>query len=136
MKKLILSSALFMFFTVGLFAQHEHHHSQNMQVEKTANAMAKEGKTESFKVYGNCGMCERRIEGALKKVEGVYSADWDVDTKQLTVNYNPEVIQLKEIKQVVANAGHDSDEVRAKEEVYNNLPGCCQYERPVSNEGN
>ena len=30
-------------------------------------------KTVTFKVYGNCGMCERRIEGALKGVKGVES---------------------------------------------------------------
>lgn len=125
-----------MLFTVGLFAQHENHHGQNTKAVPAATAMTKDGKTDSFKVYGNCGMCERRIEGALKKVEGIYSADWDVDTKQMTVNYDPETIQLKEIKQLVAKAGHDTDEVRATEEVYNNLPGCCQYERPTSNEGN
>lgn len=95
--------------------------------------MSKDGKTDSFKVYGNCGMCERRIEGALKKVAGIYSADWDVETKQLTVRYDPETIQLKKIKQLVAKAGHDTDEVRAKDKVYENLPGCCQYERPTSN---
>ncbi len=136
MKKLVLIAALFAFYTGGLFAQHEHHHGQNTKEKSTSTSLVVDGKTDTFKVYGNCGMCERRIEGALKKVEGIYAADWDVDTKQLTVNYNPEVIQLKEIKQVVANAGHDSDEVRAKEEVYNALPGCCQYERPTSDEGN
>lgn len=31
-------------------------------------------KTEKFKVYGNCGMCESRIEKAAKGVEGVSKA--------------------------------------------------------------
>jgi periplasmic mercuric ion binding protein len=30
-------------------------------------------KTESFKVYGNCGMCKKRIEKAVK-LEGISSA--------------------------------------------------------------
>ena len=30
-------------------------------------------KTDSFKVYGNCGMCQKRIEKAVK-LEGVSAA--------------------------------------------------------------
>ena len=33
--------------------------------------------TASFKAYGNCGMCERRIESALTQMPGVVSADWN-----------------------------------------------------------
>ena len=87
-------------------------------------------KKEVFTVYGNCGMCERTIEGALIDVEGVTLADWDKETHQMTVSFNPEVITLDTIKQKIADVGYDSDTHRAKEEVYNNLPGCCQYERP------
>ena len=35
------------------------------------------GKTEKFKVYGNCGMCEKTIEKAAKSVDGVSTADWN-----------------------------------------------------------
>jgi hypothetical protein len=28
-----------------------------------ANAQSKKSQTESFKVWGNCGMCEKTIEG-------------------------------------------------------------------------
>lgn len=91
-------------------------------------------KTESFKVYGNCQMCEKRIEGALKGVKGVEKADWDKDTKMMQVTYDPESISLLEIKQKIANAGHDTDNVRAVDKTYNGLPGCCQYDRPDSKE--
>ena len=33
--------------------------------------------TEKFKVAGNCGMCEARIEKAAESVEGVSAADWN-----------------------------------------------------------
>ena len=35
----------------------------------TVNAQIKNAKTETFKVYGNCGMCESKIEksGNVKK---------------------------------------------------------------------
>ena len=87
-------------------------------------------KTEEFTVYGNCGMCERTIENSLKDVNGVSKGDWDRETDVMTVVYNPEIISLEDIKQKIADVGYDSDTHRAKDEVYNNLPGCCQYERP------
>ena len=87
-------------------------------------------KTEKFTVYGNCGMCEKTIENSLKDVEGVSEADWDKETDEMTVTFNPDVITLDTIKQKIADAGYDSDTHRANTEVYNELPGCCQYERP------
>lgn len=89
-------------------------------------------KTETFKVYGNCGMCEKTIEGSLKNVKGIDKADWNKETKMMEVTFDPEVITLTEIKQKIADVGYDTDDVRASEKVYNKLPGCCQYERPES----
>jgi copper chaperone CopZ len=87
-------------------------------------------KKETFTVYGNCGMCERTIEGALNGVNGVILADWEQETDQIIVSFNPKVITLGVIKQKIADVGYDSDTHRAKDEVYSNLHGCCQYERP------
>ncbi len=85
--------------------------------------------TDSFKVSGNCGMCKRTIEGALKDLEGVVSATWDVDSKMILINYNPHHITLPEIKQKIADVGYDTDTIKAKKADYDGLPGCCQYER-------
>lgn len=89
-------------------------------------------KESTFKVYGNCGMCKKRIETAAKEVAGVSSANWDMDEKKLTVAYENKPGTLKKIKEKVAGVGHDTDETRAKDKVYNALHGCCQYERPDS----
>ena len=89
------------------------------------------GKEEAkFTVYGNCGMCEKKIEGSLDDVKGVASADWNVETDEMTVNFDPDVISLDDIKQKIADVGYDSDSHRAKDAVYNDLHGCCQYDRP------
>ena len=96
-----------------------------------SNTVVATEKTEKFTVYGNCGMCERTIEKSLKKVEGVSKADWDIDTGEMTVTFDMEFITLDAIKQKIADVGYDSDSHRAKDTVYNNLPGCCQYERPI-----
>ncbi|MCB0517345.1 MAG: cation transporter [Lewinellaceae bacterium] len=128
----ILSLGFFLFLAIQVQAQHDHgSHNQKAATTK-AEATPAGGVTDIFMVSGNCGMCERRIEGALTNVKGVQSADWDVDTKVLTVKYDDTVISLDDIKKKVAEAGHDTDKFRAKDEVYSNLPGCCQYDRPAA----
>ena len=85
--------------------------------------------TEIFKVYGNCGMCKKRIESSLKDVKGVTKATWDVKSKMMTVTFDPHKITLEKIKETIALVGHDTDDVKADNKVYNGLPGCCQYIR-------
>jgi copper chaperone CopZ len=82
--------------------------------------------TTSFKVSGNCSMCKKRIEAALVK-PGIRQAVWDVKTKMLQVTYNNEKISEQQIHETVAGAGHDTDKVKAKDEVYADLPFCCLY---------
>ncbi|MBR8536718.1 heavy-metal-associated domain-containing protein [Carboxylicivirga sediminis] len=94
----------------------------------TLNALA-HNETKSFKVYGNCGMCEKRIEKAAQSIDGVVSADWDKKTKQIKVVYNPHTADIKQVHKAIAKAGHDTEMIRAKDETYNKLPGCCQYDR-------
>lgn len=86
--------------------------------------------TKTFTVNGNCGMCEKTIEGSLKGVHGVSLADWDKESDIMKVTFDPKIITLDAIKQRIADVGYDSDTHRANDETYNNLPGCCQYERP------
>ncbi len=85
--------------------------------------------TDSFTVYGNCGMCKSRIETAVNKLEGIQSANWDVDSKLIKVTYDESVISLDEINLAIASAGHDTQYYKAKTGDYHNLPVCCQYER-------
>ncbi len=86
-------------------------------------------KTETFKVYGNCEMCQDKIEGALKRKEGVLKKNWNDNTKMLTVTFDPAKITLTQIKQKIADEGYDTDEIQATEAAYNNLEKCCQYKR-------
>ncbi len=83
-----------------------------------------------FKVYGNCGMCEERIEKAAMGVDGVSKADWYKETKMMKVTFDSGKTNLEAIHQAIANVGHDTDLVTAKDEVYNSLHSCCLYERP------
>ena len=94
-----------------------------------STVMAQTVKEEKFKVYGNCGMCESRIEKAAKSVDGVTSADWDKDTKMLLLTFDDAKTSTDKVQMAIAAVGHDTGKHIAKDEVYNALPGCCKYER-------
>ncbi|WP_199117481.1 heavy-metal-associated domain-containing protein [Pedobacter sp. ASV28] len=85
-------------------------------------------KTDKIKVLGNCGMCKKRIETGLKDA-AITSAVWDKDTKFLTVSYDSAKINNEAIQQKIADLGHDTPKMKAKNETYDNLPGCCKYDR-------
>jgi periplasmic mercuric ion binding protein len=85
-------------------------------------------KTDKIKVLGNCGMCKKRIETGLKDA-AITSAVWDKDTKFLTVSYDSAKINNEAIQQKIADLGHDTPKMKAKNETYDKLPGCCKYDR-------
>ena len=86
-------------------------------------------KTEKFKVKGNCGMCEKRIEKAALSVDGVSKADWNKETKMMEVVLDDEKTDVHKVHMAIAKVGHDTEMHKAKDEVYNELPGCCKYDR-------
>ena len=86
-------------------------------------------KTEKFKVKGNCGMCETRIEKAANSVEGVNAADWNKESKMIEVKFDDSKTSTDKIEMAIAKVGHDTPHHKTKDEVYNELPGCCKYDR-------
>lgn len=98
----------------------------------TASATAQNKKiipadtTASFKVFGACEQCKDRIENILKG-RGVKKAVWDVDTKMLSVVFDPSKITLDKIENKVVAVGHDTENKKAKKAVYDALPDCCHY---------
>jgi len=79
-------------------------------------------------VAGNCGMCKARIENAAKKMDGTQSANWNSETQLLTVIVSKKVSK-SEVATEVAKVGHDTKNIKANNLTYDDLPGCCQYER-------
>lgn len=97
-----------------------------LAVEVSANVEAPKKQEIVFHVDGLCGMCESRIEGALD-VKGVVVADWERETGQMKVVFNPQLISEDEIHALINAAGHDTDKSRASDEQYASLHGCCKY---------
>jgi mercuric ion binding protein len=106
-KLIVLSIVLFFAVSVAAFSQYR-------------------ATTSTIKVYGNCGMCKKRIETVLDH-KGVKLAKWDPKTKELEVVYNSDKVTEMQIHELVASVGHDTDKVKAKDEVYAALPFCCLY---------
>lgn len=84
--------------------------------------------TSTFKVWGNCEMCKETIEGSLK-VDGITKADWNVDSKIMTVSYDEKKITLDQIQKNIASVGYDNEKYKGDDKAYSELAGCCQYDR-------
>lgn len=91
-------------------------------------SMAQTSKKETIKVWGNCGMCKKKIEKAAKSA-GANSASWDAEKLSLEVAYNTEKTSSATIQEAIAKIGYDTQDFRAADNLYADLPGCCQYER-------
>lgn len=91
-------------------------------------AQIKNASTQEVKIYGNCGMCEKTIENA-GNLKNISSVDWDKKTKIASISYDAKKTNKDEILKRIALAGYDSDSFLAPDDAYNNLHGCCQYDR-------
>ncbi len=85
-------------------------------------------KSESIKVWGNCGMCKKTIETAAKTA-GATTADWNEETKLLQVSYKAKKTSTNKIQEAIANAGYDTENYTADNSAYDKLHGCCKYDR-------
>ena len=97
------------------------------------NGFAQEKKNKNkkveFAVGGNCEMCQKRIEKAAFSVKGVKSANWHVDHKDIHLIIDETKCSITDVQNAIASAGHDAGKIKTKDEVYNDLHGCCKYER-------
>jgi mercuric ion binding protein len=115
MKKLFLLIALIFAGFAG--------YSQEKQPKKKKNV------EHVIPVNGNCEMCKKRIEKAAYSVKGVRSAEWHMDCQDVHVFIDESKTSVEEVHKAIAKAGHDTDKVKAEDEVYENLHHCCKYER-------
>ena len=128
MKKVILSIAVIA--AIGLTSCNSQTKKEN---ETTKTEMAKDmAMTDvSFGVRGNCGMCKNTIEKAANGVEGVASANWDVDKKKIDVSFDDTKTDAMAIHKAIAASGYDTEKVAGDEEAYDGLPGCCKYDHEM-----
>jgi len=83
----------------------------------------------TFGVSGNCDMCKERIEKAALSVNGAKTASWDAIQKKVKIEYNSEEASPEDFHRAISKVGHDTDLMKADDEVYKALPECCLYRK-------
>ena len=128
MKKVILSVAVIA--ALGLTSCKN---ETKKETETTTTEMSKDmAMTDlSFGVRGNCGMCKNTIEKAANGVEGVGSANWDVDKKKIDVSFDDTKTDAMAIHKAIAASGYDTEKVAGDLDAYDGLPGCCKYDHEM-----
>ncbi|MGN0019702.1 MAG: DUF3347 domain-containing protein [Sphingobacterium hotanense] len=94
----------------------------------TVHAQIKNATTSTVEIKGNCAMCKKTIEAAAYEPK-VSKAEWDEDTQQAVLTFNPDKTSEEAILKKIAQAGYDNQSFRAPDDVYAKLHECCLYER-------
>ncbi|MEX0811505.1 MAG: heavy-metal-associated domain-containing protein [Chitinophagales bacterium] len=84
-------------------------------------------KTIEIHVDGICEMCEKRIEDAVYKLKGIQYADWQIESKMLTVTYKSNKVSQEEIEKAIIAVGHDTENFTSPDSAYNKIHNCCKY---------
>jgi copper chaperone CopZ len=102
--------------------------SKTAEIKEVEDTKIVNGKGEStFTVWGNCEMCKETIENSLK-IDGIESANWNVDKKLMHVQFDATKIDLDKIQKTIALAGYDNVKYKGDDKAYKKLHACCQYE--------
>ena len=84
----------------------------------------------SIGVKGNCGMCKFTIEQAVKDLDFVKYAEWGIQSKILDVSFkDSENYNLEILNKAITDSGYETMNTTADQSAYDNLPGCCKYDR-------
>lgn len=87
----------------------------------------------TFAVNGRCELCKIRIEKAALEVPGVKYAQWALPTHQLALIIDERKTDGMQIKTAIAQAGHDTQELKAPQEAYDKITPCCKYRENNTN---
>ncbi|WP_298765342.1 heavy-metal-associated domain-containing protein [uncultured Polaribacter sp.] len=128
MKKVILSVVI---IAATLFVSCKNEGKKETNTNKTEVSKEMATTEISFGVRGNCGMCKSTIEKAANNVEGVATADWDVDKKKIAVSFDESKTNEMAIHKAIAASGYDTEKAIGDLDAYDNLPGCCKYDHTM-----
>jgi len=110
MKKIVLV-VLIAILGINLNAQEQPNKNKKVEVE----------------VNGVCDMCKKRIEKAAYSVKGVKSAIWYAEDQDLHLIIDETKCKVLDVEKAIAKAGHDTKDIKATNEQYAKIHGCCKY---------
>ncbi|MCX6241154.1 MAG: heavy metal-associated domain-containing protein [Bacteroidetes bacterium] len=96
----------------------------------SAKAFSQDKKVATIKIKTSavCDMCKERIEQAMAFEKGVKTAVLDVDTKIVTITYNPSKTTPDDLRKAISKLGYDADNVAKDKAAYAKLPACCKVD--------
>ncbi len=93
----------------------------------TAETVAQQtSDTVSVLTTAICSSCKNRIENDLSFEAGVRKVTMDLDTKRVSVVYNPKKTDPDKIRLAITRIGYDADSLKADQKAYKRLPECCR----------
>ena len=115
-----------LFSLLALMSLGGYHAAAQTATAATATAKSPGAETVQFKTSAVCDMCKARLEKSLAYEKGVKAASLDVDSKVLTVTYNPAKTSPAALRTAVQKTGYDADDLTADARAYERLPECCK----------
>jgi periplasmic mercuric ion binding protein len=79
-----------------------------------------------IKTSAVCETCKETIEHELSFETGVKKVTLDLDTKVVSVVYNPSKTDENKIRLALTKVGYDADSLKADPNAFKRLPDCCQ----------
>jgi len=117
MKKTVFALMAMVALTIGAKAQ-----QVNDSLTYTKDSMA----LANIKTSAVCDMCKETIEKAMAYEKGVKKSDLNVESKVLTVTFDPKKTSLEKIRIAITKVGYDADGLAADKNAYDNLSPCCK----------
>lgn len=84
--------------------------------------------TVRIKTSAVCKTCKKTIEESLSFEKGIKKSSLDVETKVITVIYNPSKTNAEKIRKAISNTGYDADSIPKNPKAFKHLPDCCKLE--------
>lgn len=73
-----------------------------------------------------CNTCKRTIESDLSFERGIKKTSLDVETKIVTVIYDPAKTTPDKIRLAITKIGYDADSLKKDPKSFRRLPDCCR----------
>lgn len=73
-----------------------------------------------------CSECEQRLENGLNYTKGVMFAEFDLESRNVTVKYNTKKTSPEALRKVINGLGYDADDTKADKTAFEKLPACCK----------
>jgi mercuric ion binding protein len=91
-------------------------------------SIAAKAQTEKVQIKTSaiCGMCKNTIERDMAFEKGVKTADLDLETMVLTVEYNSKKTDADKIRKRISEVGYNADSVKRDQKAYDALDPCCK----------